>query len=251
MDPVNEKSTQSNMASEVNASVKNSKFEKCKSRKRKSAKSLSSKLNKKQDFETSNKKAFRLLREALDALDSQNKEDEQVDIVLLPPPSQENGDTDNEMGDKNNLNEISLNQVNEVAGTVEVQTSKQLSKVKTPEARKRDKLNIRKKNKDYQSKVPKINDVMKSDISKDEKVNKLLKYSEKIELLHDWVLTDDNLGENSLKWNTICDRQQHEIFQNILEQCNRKLPVEIFELLFNHEIRSHIISETKRCINRT
>ena len=96
-----------------------------------------------------------------------------------------------------------MNQVNEVAGTVEVQTLKQLSKVKTREATKRDKLNIRKKNKDYQSKVAKINDVMKSDISKFEKVNKHLKYSEKIELLHDWVLTDDNLGENSLKWNTI------------------------------------------------
>ena len=91
------------MASEVNASVENSKFEKCKSRKRKSAKSLSSILNEKQDFETSNKKAFRLLREALDALDSQNEEDEQGDIVLLPPPSQENGDTNNKMGDKNNL----------------------------------------------------------------------------------------------------------------------------------------------------
>ena len=40
---------------------------------------------------------------------------------------------------------------------------------------------------------------MKSDISKDEKVDKLLKYRGKIELLHDWFLTDGNLGENSLK----------------------------------------------------
>ena len=87
---------------------------------------------------------------------------------------------------------------------------------------------------------------MKSDISKDEKVDKLLKYRGKIELLHDWFLTDGNLGENSLKWNTICDRHQHKSFQNILEQFNGKLPVKIFELLFNHEIRSHIITETKR-----
>ena len=62
-------------------------------------------------------------------------------------------------------------------------------------------------------------------------------------------MTDDNLGENSLKWNTICDRQQHESFQNILEQCNGKLPVEIFELLSNHEIRSHVITETKRYVS--
>ena len=46
---------------------------------------------------------------------------------------------------------------------------------------------------------------MKSDISKDEKADKLLKYREKIELLHDWVLTHDKLGENSLIWNTVCD----------------------------------------------
>ena len=66
--------------------------------------------------------------------------------------------------------------------------------------------------------------MIKSDISKDEKVDKL--YGEKIELLYECVLTDDNLDENSLKWNTICDRKQHESFQNILEQCNRKLPVQ-------------------------
>ena len=155
-------------------------------------------------------------------------------------------DTDNEMGDENNLKVISLNQVVKVSGTVEIQTTKWLSKVKTQEATKPDKLNIRKKKEDYQSKVAKINDVMKSDISKDEKVDKLLKYREKIELLHDWVLTHDNSGENSLIWNTVCDWQQHESFQNIPEQCNRKLPVEIFELLFNHEIRSHIITKTKR-----
>ena len=68
--------------------------------------------------------------------------------------------------------------------------------------------------------------MIKSDISKDEKVDKLFKYGEKIELLYECVLTDDNLDENSLKWNTICDREQHESFQIILEQCNRKLPVE-------------------------
>ena len=103
------------------------------------------------------------------------------------------------MGDENSLNRISLNEVVEVAGTVEIQTSKQLSKIKTQEATKPDKLNIRKTKEDYQSKAAKINDVVKSDILKDEKVDKLLKYGEKVELFYDWVLTDDNLGENSLK----------------------------------------------------
>ena len=58
-----------------------------------------------------------------------------------------------------------------------------------------------------------------------------------IKLLHDWVLADENLAENSLKCSTIFDRQQHESFENILEQYNGKLLVEIFEPLFNHEIR--------------
>ena len=85
MDLTNKKSTQSNMTIEVDASVENSKFEKPKSRKRKPARSLSSILAEKQHFETSNKKEFRLLREALDTLDSENEEDEQVDSVLLTP----------------------------------------------------------------------------------------------------------------------------------------------------------------------
>ena len=148
------------MASEVDASVEDSKLQKCKSRIRKSARSLSSMLNEKLNFETSTIKEFKLLQEALDTLDSENQEDEQVD-------NQENGDTDNEMGDENNLNLIWLNQVVKVAGTVEIQTSKWLSKVKIQEATKPDKLNIRKKKEDYQSKVAKINDVMKSGISKD------------------------------------------------------------------------------------
>ena len=155
------------MASEVDASVEDSKLQKCKSRIRKSVRSLSSMLNEKLNFETSTIKEFKLLQEALDTLDSENQEDEQVDIVLLPTLNQENGDTDNEMGDENNLNLIWLNQVVKVAGTVEIQTSKWLSKVKIQEATKPDKLNIRKKKEDYQSKVAKINDVMKSGISKD------------------------------------------------------------------------------------
>ena len=142
------------MASEVDASVEDSKLQKCKSRIRKSARSLSSMLNEKLNFETSTIKEFKLLQEALDTLDSENQEDEQVD-------NQENGDTDNEMGDENNLNLIWLNQVVKVAGTVEIQTSKWLSKLKIQEATKPDKLNIRKKKEDYQSKVAKINDVMK------------------------------------------------------------------------------------------
>ena len=127
------------------------------------------------------------------------------------------------MGDENNLSRISLNEVVEVAETVEIQTSKHLSKIKTQEATKPDKLNIRKTKEDYQSKVAKINDVVKSDILKDEKVDKLLKYGEKIGLFYDWVLTDDNLGENSLKQNTTCDRQQHETFKiflnSVMENC--------------------------------
>ena len=87
------------MASEVDASVEDSKLQKCKSRIRKSARSLSSMLNEKLNFETSTIKEFKLLQEALDTLDSENQEDEQVD-------NQENGDTDNEMGDENNLNLI-------------------------------------------------------------------------------------------------------------------------------------------------
>ena len=65
LDLTNEKGTQSNVASEVDASVENSKFEKRKSRRFvRSIRSLCLMLTEKQDFETSNKKEFRL-REVL------------------------------------------------------------------------------------------------------------------------------------------------------------------------------------------
>ena len=61
------------MASEVDAFVENSKFEKRKSKNIKSARSLSSMLNKSRILkkkEKSKKKEFRLLRKALETLDS-------------------------------------------------------------------------------------------------------------------------------------------------------------------------------------
>ena len=64
----------------------------------------------------------------MDSLDPQNEEDKDIDIV--PAPNQENGETDNETGDENNLQEVCLNQVYEVARTVEIQTAKQLPRVK-------------------------------------------------------------------------------------------------------------------------
>ena len=85
---------------------------------------------------------------------------------------------------------------------------------------------------------------MASNILKNEKVGKLLKYGEKVELLHDWVFSNDDIGESSLKWKTIPDQQQHQHFKNSYDKCNGKLPVEIFEVLFNHQIRSHLITKT-------
>ena len=97
------------MASEVDACVEFSKLEKCKSRKRKSARSLSSMLNEKLNFETSTKKEFKLLQQYYYQL--------QIKKMVKC-------DTDNEMGDENNLKVISLNQVVKVSGTVEIQTTK-------------------------------------------------------------------------------------------------------------------------------
>ena len=82
MAPTIENSAQSNMTSEVDASVKNSNFEKCKWKKKKICKIIIFMLTEKQDFETSNKKGFRLLWEALDTSDSKTKKMNKLTFIV-------------------------------------------------------------------------------------------------------------------------------------------------------------------------
>ena len=77
---------------------------------------------------TKGKHQHLLLRDALNEVES-HSEDEEIDVVILPPDNAENGDTDIEAGNDSDLEDSVLGSIVEVAGTLEVQSSKQTSKV--------------------------------------------------------------------------------------------------------------------------
>ena len=64
-----------------------------------------------------------------DAMTDADQCDDEVDVVLLPPPNVDS-DTDTELGNKADLTEMTLETVSEVSGTIEVQASKQTLKAK-------------------------------------------------------------------------------------------------------------------------
>ena len=70
---------------------------------------------------------FLLLSNALQECDGIS--DDEIDVVLLPPENV-NGDTDNECGNDTELTDISLGLVKEVPGTIEINTSCKVTKTK-------------------------------------------------------------------------------------------------------------------------
>lgn len=68
---------------------------------------------------------------------------------MLPSPNQANVDTNNEMVDKNKIKEISSYHVSQIAGTVEILTSKWLPNLKTRQLTKPDKLSLRKNQENF------------------------------------------------------------------------------------------------------
>ena len=71
---------------------------------------------------------FLTLRDALDEADD-IVSDEDVDVVLLPPANTSEDDTDNEFGDIDNSGMNTLHNVQEVDGTVVVQSSRDTSRI--------------------------------------------------------------------------------------------------------------------------
>ena len=56
-------------------------------------------------------------------------------MVLLPPDNTD-GDTDTELGNDSDLTDMTIETVSEVSGRIEIQTSKQTSKIKKPKGLK-------------------------------------------------------------------------------------------------------------------
>ena len=76
-----------------------------------------------------------MLGEALNEV-AEVSDEEDVEIIILPPANIDDGDTDTEIGNDQELGEQVMSQVVEVAGKIEVQTSRRSSRVQKPQNKK-------------------------------------------------------------------------------------------------------------------
>ena len=81
------------------------------------------------------------------------------------------------------------------------------------------------------------------ELSIDNKVDSLVKSAERLEENHCWKTTTENKGK-SLKWQWNLRQHQQENFHKLNLKCSGKLPVEVFDMLFNSSIRDLIIKES-------
>ena len=194
-----------------------------------------------------------LLREAMYEVESADAEDEELHVVILPPDNTENGDTDVEAGNESDLEETSLGSVLEVAGTLEVQSSKQTSKVKAAkqlleEKKKKPSANTfreeRKKIKEAALKRKEVIDVYNCNQPVDEKVKALIKRASDLEQLHIWEA--GGMSKSELEWRNEMSVENKKNFDKLYEDLGGKLPAEVFDKLFSDDLKSCIRRESER-----
>lgn len=79
--------------------------------------------------------------------------------------------------------------------------------------------------------------------AEDEKVDQPLNSAENLETCSGPVSEKDN-DINTLIWKQILGQTAHSNFNTLHDQCNGKMPLDIFEMLFNQELRIHLVHET-------
>ena len=210
------------------------------SQKRRS-KSKATEIREKKRSSENNDHEYVLLGEALNEV-AEVSDEEDVEIIILPPANTDDGDTDTEIGNDQELGEQVMSQVVEVAGKIEVQTSRRSSRVQKPQNKKsKDKLisvNCLKRKKRV------LFTLANEELSIDDKVDSLVKSAEKLEENHCWKTTTENNEDKSLKWQWNLGQYQQDNFHKLNDECSGKLPVEVFDMLFNSSIRDLIIKES-------
>ena len=81
------------------------------------------------------------------------------------------------------------------------------------------------------------------ELSIDNKVDSLVKSAEKLEECHCWKTTTENNKDKSLTWQWNLGQYQQDNFHKHNDDCCGKLPLEVFDLLFNSSIPDLIIKE--------
>ena len=101
------------------------------SQKRRS-KSKATEIREKKRSSENNDHEYVLLGEALNKV-AEVSEEENVEIIILPPVNTDEGDTDTRIGNDQELGEQVMSQVVEMAGKIEVKTSRRSSRVQKPQ----------------------------------------------------------------------------------------------------------------------
>ena len=170
-----------------------------------------------------------------------------MEIIILPPANTNDGDTDTEIGNDQDLGEQVMSQVVELAGKIEVQTSRRSSRVQKPQNKNsKDEMisvNCLKRNV-KKEKVPVLSTLAIEELSIDDKLDFLVKSAEKLEENHCWKTIIENNKDKSLKWQWKLGEYQQDNFHKLNDECSGKLPVEVFDMLFNSSIRDLIIKES-------
>ena len=168
--------------------------------------------------------------ETLDLVQNErNRGDASPEIVILPS---EGVETDNEDINDDLNEEISLSDIQEIAGTFEVNRS--------PDEVESEEEEAVNEGLTYQAIRRSVIDIINSNMPLHEKVNELLEQS-----LCDWCI-GRNTGEFRI---APVNGLSHKSVENRRELCETnggKSPVEYFELLFDTEFRIYLIEETLR-----
>ena len=99
------------------------------------SKSKATEIRERKRSSENNDHEYVLLGEALNEV-AEVSDEEDVEIIILPPANTYYGDTDTEIGNDQELGEQVMSQVVEVAGKIELQTSRRSSKVQKSQNKK-------------------------------------------------------------------------------------------------------------------
>ena len=171
---------------------------------------------------------FLLLSDAFQECDGIS--DDETDVALLPPENVD-GDTDNECGNDTELTDISLGLVKEVFGTIEINTSRKVTKTKRKNVKyvKKYKLSA-----GYRKKVEEETERVKTMQDEEEnfhlKIDSLVSSAETLDGLRNWKATTDNNENKGLQWKTEVSDTNRQNFKKLYHARNGKISVKTFEV---------------------
>lgn len=185
------------------------------------------------------------LKDALCHCDDMISDDE-VDLVLLPPDNVE-GDTDTECGNDADLHGFDLEQIEEVSGTIEISTTRGVTRTKRPNIKDRKAYKPPKGFRQQVGKeVDKVMSILANDEDNDNKIDSLVNSADVLDELRNWERTEEEHTNSGLEWQNVMSVENIRNLEHLNHLCTGKMPVEVFELLFNQEMKQHIITETRR-----